>query len=110
MSYDTMSHALAKYFLGDYPAATDKDADALAQVIQDAVEDWLSAEYDAKEGDLEPCTAAAQRAGCTCFMSVVHATDIDPPEPVRDRDCPIHGDCDGDDRYDLMREEERYRD
>lgn len=29
---------------------------------------------------------------CTCTARPVRADDIDPPEPQRDRTCPIHGD------------------
>lgn len=39
----------------------------------------------------EPCTDAAMLAGCTCRMSAVHSASIDPPEPVLDIGCPVHG-------------------
>jgi hypothetical protein len=39
----------------------------------------------------EPCTEEARELGCTCRMSPVHSTDIDPPEPIVDRWCPVHG-------------------
>ena len=43
---------------------------------------------------------------CTCRMPVVHSTDIDPPEPILDRYCPIHGDGgpDPDEAYDARRD------
>jgi hypothetical protein len=39
----------------------------------------------------EPGTDEARGQGCTCRMSIVHSTDIDPPEPVLDKWCPVHG-------------------
>ena len=41
---------------------------------------------------------------CTCYMETVHATDIDPPDMVRDPDCPIHGWRDPDQAYDDWRD------
>lgn len=38
-----------------------------------------------------PCTDEAREQGCTCRMSMVHATDIDPPHEVVDEWCPVHG-------------------
>lgn len=39
----------------------------------------------------EPCTGEARDAGCTCRLSRVWSNDIDPPEPVINEWCPIHG-------------------
>ena len=39
----------------------------------------------------EPCTLSAYDHGCTCSMPCSGPTDIDPPEPRVDRDCPFHG-------------------
>jgi hypothetical protein len=39
----------------------------------------------------EPCTQEARNEGCTCRMSSVNSASIDPPEPVRDLNCPLHG-------------------
>jgi len=38
---------------------------------------------------LEPCSSVARAAGCTCTL--VSPTDIDPPEAIRSRSCPLHG-------------------
>ena len=43
------------------------------------------------DADAEPCTAAAFRRGCTCSVPGARSTDIDPPEPRIDRECPLHG-------------------
>lgn len=56
------------------------------------------------EEDAEPCTAAARDQGCTCSMETVHSASIDPPEPIVDRDCPLHGNSDPDRAYDEMRD------
>ena len=39
----------------------------------------------------EPCTEEARAEGCTCRMSSVWATDINPPEIKVDKWCPLHG-------------------
>lgn len=39
----------------------------------------------------EPCTEDAREAGCSCRMETSHAHSIDPPEPIIDRHCPLHG-------------------
>lgn len=39
----------------------------------------------------EPCTDEARDAGCTCRLSTVNSATIDPPEPVLDEWCPVHG-------------------
>ena len=39
----------------------------------------------------EMWTQEAMDAGCTCAPRLARSTDIDPPEPKRDRDCPLHG-------------------
>lgn len=47
-----------------------------------------------------PCSDLARKFGCTCRMSTVRPTDIDPPEPVISRDCRLHGKHDYEDRID----------
>lgn len=39
----------------------------------------------------EACTDAALARGCTCRLSAVNSASIDPPEPVLDIGCPVHG-------------------
>jgi hypothetical protein len=51
----------------------------------------------------EPCTKEAIKQGCTCRMSIVHWTDIDPPEPILNNWCPVHG-RDHDQAYEEWRE------
>lgn len=54
----------------------------------------------------EPCTDEAYEAGCTCSVPFAGAHDIDPPEPKRDRHCPLHGSApDPDDYYDRLRDD-----
>ena len=47
--------------------------------------------------------------GCTCRLTPVRSTDIDPPEMIVDRYCPVHGDGgpDPDEAYERKREEGR---
>lgn len=86
MTYDSRSYDLAEHFLHDHPLVTSAHIDALAKAIQTTVEDYLS-ELEVPE----PCTSAAFSAGCTCRMSPVNSASIDPPEPIVDRNCPLHG-------------------
>lgn len=51
-SYDSACYDLAKHFLSDEPTATEDDAEAFAQHIQDAIEDWLN--YDLKDRHRPP--------------------------------------------------------
>jgi len=52
---------------------------------------------------------------CICGWTTVHATDIDPPEPKLNKNCPVHG-RDPDEAYEEYRDrrsheaEERYDD
>ena len=39
----------------------------------------------------EPCTEEAREFGCICRMPFAHSAQIDPPEPVINEWCPIHG-------------------
>ena len=48
------------------------------------------------EEPAEPCTYAARRDGCTCRMETVNSASIDPPEPIIDPWCPLHGGKDPD--------------
>jgi len=40
---------------------------------------------------------------CICGWTTVHSTDIDPPEPKLNRNCPVHG-IDPDEAYDRWRD------
>lgn len=40
---------------------------------------------------LDPCTEEAFEQGCTCRVPTATAYDFDPPEPKRDKYCPLHG-------------------
>lgn len=45
MAFDTKCHDLATAFLGDEPKLdTPENRDALAQIIQTAIEDWINYE------------------------------------------------------------------
>lgn len=58
----------------------------------------------------EPCTEEAQEQGCTCRIPFATAYDIDPPEPRRDKHCPLHGWApDPDDARERMEEDRRER-
>ena len=52
----------------------------------------------------EPCTQAAREEGCTCRMETVHSVSIDPPEPILDPWCPVHG-KDPDAEYERQRDD-----
>lgn len=39
----------------------------------------------------EPCTHDANYCGCTCRVPLANVTDVSPPEPRIDRECPLHG-------------------
>lgn len=39
----------------------------------------------------DPCTEEARDQGCICRMSITNSASIDPPEPVRNMNCPLHG-------------------
>jgi hypothetical protein len=64
-------------------------------------EEAQEAEFEAARHS-DPCTQEARDHGCTCRLSTVHSNDIDPPEPVIDRDCPLHGNAPDPD-YELER-------
>lgn len=92
MSYDTRCYDLAETFLEDWPDLnTQANRDSLAQHIQTSIEDEISYMERLADEASEPCTEGARRAGCTCTMETVHSASIDPPEPVRNRNCPLHG-------------------
>jgi hypothetical protein len=70
--------------------------------------EWLQEFQDGWQCDADPCTEEARDHGCTCRLSVVHSNDIDPPEPVIDRDCPLHGNApDPDYELERIRDDER---
>ena len=89
MSYDVECLTLARHFLGDEAELGDL-AERLAEAIQERIEDWL--EYERDDARPEPCTPTAVHQGCICRMSSVNTATIDPPEPVINRNCPLHGD------------------
>ena len=47
--------------------------------------------HDDNPDPLDPCTASAIHAGCSCRMESVNSASIDPPEPIIRRDCTLHG-------------------
>jgi len=84
----------------DYAAAEIDRASALNQLKRlgfdaDGAEEMIAARDEdralAAEPDPEPCTAAAIHQGCTCSVPPAHSASIDPPEPRRAKDCPLHG-------------------
>ena len=50
----------------------------------------------------EMCSDEAREQGCTCHIPHAGPQDIDPPEPKRDRNCPVHGKD-----WDAVREQRR---
>lgn len=42
MSFDPKCHALAQAFLSDHDVGTKRNVDRMAQVIQDAIEDFIA--------------------------------------------------------------------
>lgn len=56
----------------------------------------------------DPCTADAIEQGCTCHVPSATAYDFDPPEPKRNKHCPLHGWApDPDEAYERMRDDAR---
>ena len=53
----------------------------------DEVEDYIEILED--PDILEPCSSVARAAGCVCTLRSVSPDH--PPEPVRSRHCPLHG-------------------
>ena len=53
----------------------------------------------------EPCTAEARMEGCTCSMESVNSASIDPPEPIINKWCPLHGGLDPDAEYERRRDD-----
>mgnify|MGYP001295900096 CR=1 FL=1 len=80
------------------------EADDIKGYIEDALGDTALMIREQEEAD-EPCTAEAYARGCTCRMESVHPTMIDPPEPIIDRFCPLHGRDDPDRKRDEMLDE-----
>jgi hypothetical protein len=57
----------------------------------------------------DPCTQEAREEGCTCRMSSVNSATIDPPEPVINKHCPLHGWApDPDEWYERQRDDADY--
>jgi hypothetical protein len=66
------------------------------------------AEPDAYEAEPpEPCTSIARVGGCTCRMQSVNSASVDPPEPIVDGWCPLHGGRDPDAERDAQLEDGR---
>lgn len=63
---------------------------------------------EADNADDEPCTERARRAGCTCRMETVNSASIDPPEPIVDPWCLLHGRRDPDRERDEARDDAIY--
>jgi hypothetical protein len=86
----------------------------LTQAWVTGVETWACAACSGEDEDedayddepTEPCTAKANAGGCTCRMSPVNSTTIDPPEPIIDGWCPLHGRRDPDQERDARIERE----
>lgn len=58
-----------------------------------------------QRGAPDPCTQEARDQGCTCTMEHSHSASIDPPEPIPNKYCPLHGWAqDPDDALDEQRE------
>jgi hypothetical protein len=53
----------------------------------------------------DACTEDARDQGCTCRLSSVNSASIDPPEPVTDPWCPLHGYRDADREYQEIKDE-----
>jgi hypothetical protein len=51
----------------------------------------MTQDADAAQRVAEACTAEARWVGCSCRMETVHSASIDPPEPIIDKWCPLHG-------------------
>ena len=59
MAYDTKCYDLAEMFLGEIAGATTTDFEALAQDIQNVIEDHCNALEEANEDDLDPAELQA---------------------------------------------------
>lgn len=85
------------------------DAEVYAAAINSAMAANLARREDAafeaaKHSD--PCTEEAIKHGCSCSVPCARSTDIDPPEPRIDRNCPLHGNApDPDAAYDAARDD-----
>lgn len=53
--------------------------------------------------DSEPEDHEISADGCTCRWSTVHSASVDPPHPIRDKWCPVHG-MDPDQEYERRRD------
>jgi hypothetical protein len=81
-------------------------------MVREAVRNTVSVSLDGaamNEHVPDPCTQEARDQGCTCSMGFAHSASIDPPEPVTDRHCPLHGRApDPDDARDQAMEDDRF--
>jgi hypothetical protein len=89
--FDPMCAELAEHMLSDIVGARDEDRTELAEQIQDVCESFCSVLQLDIAKNFDPCSDEAREAGCTCRMEAVHSAMIDPPEPIVDRNCPLHG-------------------
>lgn len=64
--------------------------------IDDIAMACIHVTQDEPEEKPEPCTAEAREEGCTCGMESVNSASIDPPEPIINPWCPVHGGRDPD--------------
>jgi len=57
----------------------------------------------------DPCTEEARDQGCICQMGIANSASIDPPEPSRNKYCPLHGWApDPDDERDRKRDDDAW--
>jgi hypothetical protein len=91
-----------------HTAAVVADAEDIRDYLADLVSDCAVLIADDEEAQ-EPCTDAARARGCSCRMQTVYATMIDPPEPIVDKFCPLHGGCDPDAAYEKWRDKQMER-
>jgi hypothetical protein len=67
--------------------------DRFVEEMKDAINEWGMDQVQTALDEIAEEAEAAEcaRQDCTCRMSVVGPTDIDPPEVKRDKWCPVHG-------------------
>ena len=71
MPYDDQSFWLAGYFLVDYRNMTKKHQEALAQVIQTTVEDWINCESGLVE-HIHTCQQCDKIVAEDCTCGEIH--------------------------------------
>lgn len=105
-----MRHSELIEALRDYKQADEEGVMVLVsrQACEEAaalIEDYDN--EDEAEARESPCSAIARRHGCTCRMESVNSASIDPPEPIIDQWCPVHGGRDPDVEYEQQPEDAR---